>query len=297
MNSTRQGWKRSSLVTLLLAVTVSTVSTMNTVAAPGVGVFLVGSPTDETDPARLKSFELLGGASAGKWLKHDTLPVSPSSYTLWNLVGKAGVVQGGKKVSFEEPCPDTYSVDVNPAPSRQDWWVAVAAPWNPRPRAVTVLPNSNAAYQAVVRDFLRTKGLKNPKVKLDRVVRTDLDGDKQDEVIIAATNFKEGSSLFPPAGGSSGDYGLLLVRKLVNGKLKTFELGADVFLKPVTEEEIVQGKQNNPDTFALVNVLDLNGDGKMEIIMFNAIYEDYGVFVLDWDGKAFQQRLVTGCGA
>jgi hypothetical protein len=265
-------------------------------AAPGSGVFLVGDPLSADSASQPSSFELLGGWASGKWLAHESLKVNPVEYTLWNFAGAAGRVTGGTKVSFQEPCPDTFSVDVKPAPNRADWWIAVNAPWNPRPRTVTVLPNSSAVYQGVVRDFLIGKGLKNPKVKLDRVVKTDLEGDGQDEVIIAATNFKNGSSLVPPSGGAAGDYGLLLMRKIVNGKPETIALGADVFLTPTTIEQVEKGTQNNPDTFALVNVLDLNGDGKMEIIMYNAIYEDYGVFVMEWDGKIFKQRLVTGCG-
>jgi hypothetical protein len=281
---------RASLLTLIFAVS-------SVAAAPGNGTFLVGIPTPDTDPVQVKSFELLGGSSGGKWLSDDTLKVNPSSYTLWNLAGSAGSVKGATKVSYDVPCPDTYSVNVTPAPSRADWWIAVNAAWNPRPRAVTVLPNGNATYQGVVREFLTRKGLKNPKVSLDRVVRADIDGDKQDEIIIAATNFKEGTGLFPPAGGQAGDYGLLLVRKIVGGKLQTIELGVEVFLSATTIEQVEKGEQNNPDNYALVNVLDLNGDGRMEIVMFNAIYEDYGVFVMEWDGKKFQQRLVTGCGA
>ncbi|NJK45887.1 MAG: hypothetical protein HC933_17915, partial [Pleurocapsa sp. SU_196_0] len=74
---------RAALLTLIFAVS-------SVAAAPGSGTFLVGVPTDETDPVRVKSFELLGGSSGGKWLGDDTLKVNPASYTLWNLAGKRG---------------------------------------------------------------------------------------------------------------------------------------------------------------------------------------------------------------
>lgn len=279
-------------IAALLLIAVSSVA-----AAPGASMVLVGYPTDATDPAALRQFELLGGTSgAGRWIQGDKLEVSPSSYTLYNLAGKAGAARGGGKTSYGIPCEQTYGIDISPVPNRSDWWMAVSAPWNPRPRAVTVLPNSSAVYQGLVRDALIKKGSKNLKVVLERVVRVDLDGDKSDEIVISANHFAGSSGLFPPASGQAGDYGLLVVRKLIAGKVQTLELGADVILKATTPAELEQGVQNNPDRFELVNVLDLNGDGKMEIVMFNAIYEDSAVSALEWDGKKFQQRLISGCG-
>ena len=285
------GMKITRIVALLLLI-VSSVA-----AAPGAGMVLVGYPTDATDPATLRQFELLGGTSgAGQWIKGDQLEIRPAGYTLYNLAGKAGAVRGGGKTSYGVPCEQTHGIDISPVPNRSDWWMAISAPWNPRPRAVTVLPNSSAVYVGIVRDFLMKTGLKNPIVKLERVVRVDLDGDNSDEIVIAANHFAASQGRFPPVNGQAGDYGLLIVRKLVAGKVQTFELGTDVILKATTEAELEQGTQNNPDSFDLVNVLDLNGDRKMEVVMFNAIYEDSAVSAMEWNGKKFVQRLVSGCG-
>lgn len=279
-------------IAALLLIAVSSVA-----AAPGAGTVLIGYPTDATDAGTLRLFELLGGTSgAGQWIAGDKLMVSPASYTLYNLAGKAGALRGGVKSSYGVPCEQTYGVDVNPAPQRKDWWIGLSGAWNARPRAVTVLPTSSTVYQAVVRDLLVKKGLKNPIVKLERVVRVDLDGDKSDEIVIAANHFAVPQGLFPPASGQAGDYGLLIVRKVIAGKLQTIELGMDVILKATTQAEIEQGTINNPDSYDLVNVLDLNGDGKMEVVTFNAIYEDSAVSAWDWDGKQFKTRLVSGCG-
>ncbi len=278
-------------IAALLLIVVSSVA-----AAPSAGTVLVGYPTDATDADTLRLFELLGGTSGAGWIAGDKLKVSPASYTLYNLAGKAGVLRGGGKSSYGVPCEQTYGVDVNPVPQRKDWWIGLSGAWNARPRAVTVLPNSSAVYQDVVRDLLMKKGLKNPIVKLERVVRVDLDGDKSDEIIIVANHFAAAQGRFPPASGQAGDYGLLIVRKVIAGKLQTIELGMDVILKATTPAEIEQGTINNPDSYDLVNVLDLNGDGKMEVLTFNAIYEDSAVSAWDWDGKQFKARLVSGCG-
>ena len=46
-------------------------------------------------------------------------------------------------------------------------------------------------YVEAVRDFLKTKGIEEPKVKIDNIIRVDLDGDGEDEVLISATNYSE----------------------------------------------------------------------------------------------------------
>ena len=277
-------------IAALLLIAISSVA-----AAPGAGTVLVGYPTGDTNPAALRQFELLGGWGAGNWIQGQKLGISPSSYALYNLAGRAGAVKGGLKTSYGVPCEQTYGVDVSPAPQRSDWWIALSAPWNPRPRAVTVLPNTSAVYVGIVRDLLISKGLKNPKVKLGRVVRADIDGDKSDEIIIAANHFADETGSTPPVRGQAGDYGLLIVRKVIAGKVQTLELGLEVFLKTTTPADIEEGRQTNPDVFELVNVLDLNGDGKMEVVMFNASYEDSAVSAMEWNGKKFAQRLASGC--
>jgi hypothetical protein len=275
------------------------VAASSVAAAPGAGLVLVGYPSESgaTDTSALRQFELLGGTSgAGQWLESDKLKVGSATYTLYNLAGKVGAVKGGVKTSYGPPCEQTYGVDVSPAPKRDDWWMALSGTWNARPRALRVLPNDHAVYRGVVRELLVKRGLKNPVVSLERVVRVDLDGDQSDEVVIAANHFANGNGLFPPARGQAGDYGVVLVRKIVAGKLQTFELGSNVILTSLTPAQIDQGMMNIPDKYELVNVLDLNGDGKMEVVTFNAIYEDSAVSAWEWDGKQYKTRLISGCG-
>jgi hypothetical protein len=40
-----------------------------------------------------------------------------------------------------------------------------------------------------VREFLRTKKIDQPKVKIDNIIRVDLDGAGEEEVLISATNY------------------------------------------------------------------------------------------------------------
>jgi len=99
----------------------------------------------------------------------------------------------------------------NPSPAR---WVVATPPWNLQPRKVEELPAANSPYAAAVRDFLARKGLRNPQVRLTRVLRADL-----------------------------------------------------------------------------------NGNGRMELVFWDAFYEGYTLSVLEGDGKGFREALSTGCGA
>ena len=40
-----------------------------------------------------------------------------------------------------------------------------------------------------MRDFLKTKGIEQPKVKIESILRVDLDGDGEEEVLISAANY------------------------------------------------------------------------------------------------------------
>jgi hypothetical protein len=266
-------------------------------AAPASGVFLVGFPKQEFESVEVVDFEVLGGFDQ-TWQTGLKATVSNGTrYNLWGLSGKLSATSvGSAKESYGAPCEETYGVKMKPDQSRKNWVIASNAAWNLRPRVVAILPNNNAFYGGVVSDYLKSKGIKSPQVNITALVRTDLDGDKQDEIIIAASR-GERAGLFPTIRAGLNDYSLLLVRKIIDGKVQTIALGEDVQLKATTDEDINNGTYSLPDVWDLVNVLDLNGDGKLEVIFFNAIYEDYGVFALEWTGKKFEQRLVSGCGA
>jgi hypothetical protein len=266
-------------------------------AAPSSAVFLVGFPKQEFESVEVVDFEVLGGFNQTWQTGQKAEVFNGTRYNLWSMTGKLSATSvGSAKESYGAPCEETFGVKMKPDQSRKNWVIASNASWNLRPRAVALLPTNNAFYSGVVSDFLITKGIKTPQVNITALMRTDLDGDKQDEIIIAASRGQR-NGLFPTIRAGLNDYSVLLVRKIIDGKVQTLVLGENVQLKATTDEDINNGTYSLPDVWDLVNVLDLNGDGKLEVIFFNAIYEDYGVFALEWTGKKFEQRLVSGCGA
>src|SRR4029077_6214122 len=108
-------------------------------------------------------------------------------YRLYSLTEKLGEAKGSKSAEVEDVCPDTLSVTFAPKPEKGV--IALAAPWNALPRKPRTADTTQKVYVDAVRDFLKGRGIAEPKVKIKSIIRIDLDGDGEDEVLISATNY------------------------------------------------------------------------------------------------------------
>ncbi|MCX7602235.1 MAG: hypothetical protein N2Z75_09900, partial [Meiothermus sp.] len=171
---------------------------------------------------------------------------------------------------------------------------ALSAPWNPQPRAVAAFRPGAAHRQAVAAELSRRKIKREPN--LTQALRTDLDGDGREEVVLSAN--QPGFSL---RGGmvegryaeQVGDYGLVMVRMLLSDTdLRTFVLDVTHLDKPF------DGSEGMPTmiTRRIGAILDLDGDGKMEIITEDWVHEGWGSTVWRWNGQQFVKVLEWGCG-
>jgi hypothetical protein len=226
---------------------------------------------------------LLGVVSNGVWRKAETAAPGVAAgvrYRVFGAEALLGTASGGRAVSVEEPCPETFQVELSPA--REDAVVALGGGWNVLPRRVQ--RNAPAApYRELVRALLVRHGIARPEVRITGVTRVDLDGNGTEEVIVNATR-ESGST----RAVGRGDYSLLLVRKLVNGTPRTIVLEEEYHPRPTPES--VQ------NTFTLGGVYDLDGDGVYEIIMRGAYYEGGWTTVYRVRGSARQQLASVGCG-
>src|SRR5437588_519789 len=98
-----------------------------------------------------------------------------TTYRVYGLNQALGEAKAGKPKNEDAPCEETLSVSLSPKPKKGA--IAIAAPWNALPRKVQVVDTIQKVYVAAVRDFLKTKGIDQPEVKIDNIVRVDLDGD------------------------------------------------------------------------------------------------------------------------
>ena len=168
-------------------------------------------------------------------------------------------------------------------------YVGVAGKWNPMPRQAIVESTGSTVYRNAVAALLKKKGIMRPQVNITKVVRVDLEGDGVDEVIINATrvNRWDEGSITPDA--QAGDYSLVLLRKLINRKVQTVILAEEYHVKAA--------RFSAPNEYDLSAVLDLNGDGIMEIVVDGAYYEGSWKTVYSIQGIKVVDVLNCGCGA
>ena len=150
------------------------------------------SPAADLHPiAEVQSGYLFGAISDGKWIKaNETAKLigDETTYRVYGLTQALGEAKGGKPTEPEGvPCEEIWAVSLSPKP--ENGVIAIAAPWNALPRKPKVIDPTQKAYVDAVDDFLKTKEIDQPKVKIDSILRVDLDGDNEEEVLISATNY------------------------------------------------------------------------------------------------------------
>ena len=266
-------------------------------AAPALAASPAFSPVLVQLPGEARA-ELLGAWTGSGWV--DARKAAPripggETYRAAPLYGSASAVKGGRATSFGDPCELAHEVRLTPATPQKTFRLLTPASPKLRPRPVVSLPTNNSTYREVVRAELLKRGLSNPQVNLLGVTRADLDGNGTEEVIVEAAHFAERSGLYPPPVGAPGDYSLLLLRQVVNGRVVTTVLGDHV--APRTPWDPGSDRPMPMATlYRLAGVADLNGDGRMELVTFGSYYEGYGLNVQEWTPKGWKSRLEGGCG-
>lgn len=232
---------------------------------------------------------IIGAHSEGKWLSSEEAgkALGPGrKYRLFKLTGEFGDATGGKSAPNADVCPDIWEQELTPATENRA--IAVAAPWNPMPRTARANDKTQEVYVKAARDFLLTKGIRNPVVKITQLLRVDLDGDGEDEVLLSATNYP-GRAGESPLSAVSGNYSFVLLRHVVNGKVQTKLIDGEFYPKA--------NGFNAPNRYEVLGLLDLDGDGRLEIILQSAYYEGGGTSVWRFGSGKIERVLQIECGA
>jgi len=143
-------------------------------------------------------------------------------------------------------------------------------------------------YRDAVRDFLRSRGLRDPKVKITQLLRIDLEGDGEDEVFVTATNYGTKDADDIPSESPAGSYSLILLRRVVDGKVRTQLIDGEFYRKA--------GDFNAPRRFRVSALLDVDGDGKLEVIVNAAYYEGGSTTVYRCTPTKIEKLLSVECG-
>ncbi|PYJ09732.1 MAG: hypothetical protein DMF06_08990 [Verrucomicrobia bacterium] len=232
---------------------------------------------------------LFGGSADGKWVKAEKAAKSMKGNTplrVFGLSQEAGKVTAGKPKSVDEPCPDTLTVSLSP--KSKEGVIALSAPWNALPRKSQSADTTQQVYVDAVREFLESRQISDPKVKITRILRVDLDGDGEEEVLISATNYFTKDNDVPMESPTRGSYSMVLLRRVVAGKVETEFVAGEVYKKE---------ESNAPNVYEIPAVLDLNGDGKLEVIVHSHYYEGAATTIYDCSGGKCKEALSVECGA
>ena len=234
----------------------------------------------------MRTHGLLGGVQNGKWVEAKRVAPLLKNKTEYILLGTNGVP--GDKLIGEKPqtleiCEDYFEVSFG-GETKNGIGIGSAAKWNLMPRGVKEISKTDATYLKIVGDFARSKGIAKPIAKISQGFRVDLDGEGIEEVLLAATNYR--NKLV--ARANAGDYSFLLLRKIFGGKAQNILIAGEFYPRP--------NSFSAPNEFSIQAIADLNGDGRMEIVMHTAYYEGAGSGVYDVSGAKPKKVLGTGCG-
>jgi hypothetical protein len=232
---------------------------------------------------------LLGGVKNGEWLSaKDTAAQLKGGeiYKIFSLTNTGKSQFTGESPTSGVPCEDFYSIATNPEQEIDAVALGASLDWNPAVRSVAKLENNSVAYKKIISETLASKGLAKSIPKATQIFQTDMDGDGVNEVVISTSSFKKGLT----SRANVGDYSFILLRKVVNGKAKNFVLSGDFVAKASNADA--------PSEYKISGIADLNGDGKMEIIVYARYYEGNWVEVFEMknDNIASVEKLKSACG-
>jgi hypothetical protein len=261
------------------------------VVGPQTRARLFGDPAAEVIVpivAHTSSAYLLGAVQGEAWLAAPTtapLLTGRERYRVLTAENVETTANGGPAEPVGIPCAEAYTVNLEPAVSG-DAAVAVGGDWPLQPRRPRELAATDPALQQAVAAFLQGQGIAQPDVQVTRAAMIDLEGDGSDEVVVVATRLSVQDQ--DPTDAGAGDYSFVAVQKEINGQPTMVELGGNYF--PQAGDFVA------PNEYRLLGILDLNGDGMLEIVVNGAYYEGAFTSAFQIEGNTARELLTTGCG-
>lgn len=231
---------------------------------------------------------LIGAPARGKWLNSERAAkaVKPGTkFRVYALTRELGAATGGKPTGNTDVCEDVFTIALSPKP--ESGVIAIAAPWNALPRIPKLMSTTQPVYIQAVREFLQDRGIREPKVHITKIVRIDLEGDGEDEVLISATNYFKPDGV--PTSASAGSYSFVILRQVVDGKVHTRMVDGEIYTKAKVF--------NAPNQHEIAAILDLDGDGTMEVVLDSNYYEGGATTIYRCTPAKVEALVTVACGA
>jgi len=228
---------------------------------------------------------LFGAVDNRQWLRAgNAAPLirDGMKYRLYRLTGRLDERLGGAARPPPETCsnPTVRIADAQPA---DEDVIAVSGDANALPRAPSVQSTRQLAYRDRVAQWLRARGIADPSPNITQLLRVDLEGDNVDEVLIAANRLRGAGTSAQP-----GDYAVVLMRKITAGAVQTI---------PLAEEYYPTGciADCAPAAHRVAAVLDVSGDGVMEVVLSWRTYKARGKSIYRAEEGGMVRTLAWEC--
>jgi hypothetical protein len=240
----------------------------------------------ESAPAVVSRYGLMGWW-AGEWVVPETLEEIPldggEEYQVVMLDEPITAAVGSAPSLCEPSLTPVLEFDPPlPGDFGDPGAIAVMAGWDLRPSPVLVESELADVHNDALSEVLQSLGIEAEPVIFQQIV-ADIDADGTEEVVIVSKQLPE--DLF----GRPGDYSVVILRKMIEGEWQTAILETSV------------GAPDNAYilSHSIAAIADLNGDGKMEIVVDAAYYEGAGSAAYEYvdDDRGPEPVLGGGCGA
>ncbi len=272
----------------------STTSTSTGAPTAGSTTTSTTQPPSDSSSVVISRLYAIGGWTGSEWEPYEGFPPAdiPAREGDTFQVSVVGEPEGGTTVGGdpEETCEPLgiYGIPTSPElfyEFGEAATIAVRAAWDISPRPVQVLDPIPSVYRDIIGEFLEGRGIDDPVVEVIQAVKTDLQGDGIDEVVLVAERH---NGFF---NEQVGDYSLVLLRTVVDEVVQTAVLGESLVLEATDPGLFIR--------YRLSALADLNGDAKLEVVTTDTYYEGAGTFVWEYINDDLGPTVVmsAGCGA
>ena len=231
------------------------------------------------------SFLLIGGIKKDwGWLSAQDASAYISNEMGYDFYNPKGILQvPGSALEFSPTCRSYFMRSSVASPESM---VGVASGWISEQPVSTELSADDPSYLQAVREWFQSQGNSPTDIHITRILQVDLEGDSINEVLLSVSYFKDASGHMT----ESGDYSVVLMRKVIGDQVLTIPLVKDYYISSVPGGEL-----SYPNTYALLDALDLNQDGTLEVIVAVSRWEGLGAIIYRVDGQNVREVLRTIC--